>query len=93
MIWLCLSARGAFPPTQVVGNINAEIYIHVLEENLDEASQVLVDADWVFQQDNARPHTAKITQEWFRNKDIIVMERSASSPDLNPVENFWGYIV
>ncbi|GFW01106.1 transposable element Tcb1 transposase [Trichonephila clavipes] len=36
--------------------------------------------------DNARPHRADIVDECLQSEDITPMDRSAYSPDLNPIE-------
>jgi len=41
------------------------------------------------QHNNDPKHTAKATLEWLRNKNIIIIEWSIQSPDLNPIENLW----
>ncbi len=46
----------------------------------------------VFQQDNAKPHTAANTTEWLRSRIVQVLNWSASSPDLSPIENIWCII-
>ncbi|SAM83021.1 related to transposase [Ustilago bromivora] len=43
--------------------------------------------DIVFQQDNDCQHTSKKTTKWLKSKNIKVMEWSAQSPDLNPIEH------
>ena len=46
----------------------------------------------VFQQDNARPHTALATQRYLQRNNIATMLWPAVSPDLNPMEQVWAYL-
>ncbi len=46
----------------------------------------------VFQQDNAKPHTAAITTAWLHSRRVRVLNWPASSPDLSPIENIWRII-
>ena len=47
---------------------------------------------WRFQQDNAPIHTSNHTKNFFTDTDIEVLECPADSPDLNLIENLWGYL-
>ena len=37
---------------------------------------------YLFQQDNPRPDTSKLTQMWLRSKSVPILERPVASPDL-----------
>uniref|UniRef100_A0A3P9QED2 Tc1-like transposase DDE domain-containing protein n=1 Tax=Poecilia reticulata TaxID=8081 RepID=A0A3P9QED2_POERE len=38
--------------------------------------------DWVFQQDNAAVHNARLTKEFFQENNISLLDHPACSPDL-----------
>ncbi|GFV86347.1 transposable element Tcb1 transposase [Trichonephila clavipes] len=44
----------------------------------------------IFQQDNTRPHTARMSQDFLR----LITSRpwSALSPNLSPIEHVWSYL-
>ncbi|GFX98338.1 transposable element Tcb1 transposase [Trichonephila clavipes] len=46
----------------------------------------------IFQQDNARPHVARIVQRFFVNHQIELLPWPARYPDLSPIENMWSMV-
>ena len=44
-------------------------------------------SNFILMQDNACPHTARLTMDYLYNEGIEVMDWPAQSPDLNPTEH------
>ena len=42
-----------------------------------------------FQQDNAAPHSAAVTENFFANNQIRTLPWPPTSPDLSPIEHVW----
>ncbi|GFY05709.1 transposable element Tcb1 transposase [Trichonephila clavipes] len=76
---------------RIAGTLNSQRYIsEVLEPVVLPYLQGLVTA--IFQQDNARPHVARIVERFFVNHQIALLPWPARSPDLSPIENMWSMV-
>ena len=46
----------------------------------------------ILRQDNAKPHTARHSQQFLNQQNVNVLPRPAFSPDINPIEHVWDYM-
>ncbi|GFW88470.1 transposable element Tcb1 transposase [Trichonephila clavipes] len=91
MVWGGIGYHSRTPLVRIAGTLNNQRYIsEVLESVFLPYLQGLATA--IFQQDNARPHVARIVQRFFVNHQIELLPWPARSPDLSPIENMWSMV-
>ena len=84
-VWGAISNTGRSQLVPVQGNLTAAQYIQdILQPHVLPLMGTL---GAVFQQDNARPHTARITVAYFNNQNIRTLPWPSLSPDLSPIEH------
>lgn len=92
MVWGGITNNHRTPLLVLEGNLNARRYIdEVLEPCVIPFLEQHQDVG-ILQQDNARPHAARITTAYLHENNVNVMQWPAFSPDLSPIEHLWDQI-
>lgn len=88
MVWGAISYGSRSPLVFVRGNLNAQRYVdEVMTPYLLPYIQTLENP--IFQQDNARPHIARTSMDFFQRTQINILPWPPRSPDLSPIEHVW----
>lgn len=90
MVWGGIHSRGRTGLIVLNGNLNAQRY--VAEVLRDEAVPYVLRNNLTFQQDNARPHSARFTRDFLQQSGVPVLPWPPYSPDLSPIEHLWDHL-
>ena len=89
MVWGCITAHGRTPLVVVAGNVTGMRYRdeivqpYVIPFIQAQANNV------TFQQDNARPHVARVVRDCLTQQNVDLLPCPAVSPDCSPIEHVW----
>jgi hypothetical protein len=70
-------------------NVNGARYRDILEQHLLPWARATFRGNFVFQDDNAPPHRARVVANFLEDEDVQIRPQPAKSPDTNPIEHLW----
>ncbi|GFW44718.1 transposable element Tcb2 transposase [Trichonephila clavipes] len=89
MLWGDIAYNTWSPLVLILGTMIAQRHVHdILQPHVFSLMQWHLGA--IFQQDNARPRIARVSQDYLRT--VTILPWRARSPDLSPIGHIWNHL-
>ena len=91
-VWAAFSSIGVFPLCVFRENMNSQLFISIIEGHLLKQAEVFHGTDWRVVMDNDPKHTSLLSRQWIEENIPNKMPLPSQSPDMNPIENPFGWL-
>ena len=91
-VWAAFSSMGTFPLCIFNQNMDSTLFLDILQGHLLAQAEVFHENDWQLVMDNDPKHTAIKVKHWLNSNVPKVLRWPSQSPDLNPIENVFGWL-